>query len=131
MPASDLSTSTAVRSFLEAVEARDIDAVLAHFTVDAIWRNMPHEPAVGHDGIRAMLLPILERSSEVRWDVVTESYAADSAWVERVDRFLIDGTEYAVECNGVFTFDADGRITSLRDYVDLGEWRSRLAAVSF
>jgi len=116
-----------VRGFLDAVEARDVDAVLGFFSVDASWQNVPHPKAVGHDAIRAMLGGILDRSSKVAWDVVSEAYTADRAWLERVDRFWIGGTEYAVRCNGVLEIDAEaGVITELRDYVDLGEWRARL-----
>jgi limonene-1,2-epoxide hydrolase len=131
MSATRPDTSTIIESFLAAVAARDLDAILEHFAAEAVWRNMPHAPAEGHAGIRAMLAPILGRSTDVRWDVVTASYGEQRAWVERVDRFWIDGTEYAVECHGVIDIDpATGLITSLRDYVDLGEWRARLAAVT-
>lgn len=119
-----------IHRFLAAVEARDVDAVLAHFAPDGAWQNVPHPPAVGHDAIRAMLADILERSTAVKWTVVSEAYADDRAWVERVDRFWIDGAEHAVRCNGVFELDTGaGLITELRDYVDLGEWRSRIAGV--
>ncbi|MEM7287046.1 MAG: limonene-1,2-epoxide hydrolase family protein [Actinomycetota bacterium] len=122
------SAAEIVRSFLDAVEARDVDAVVAHFAPDATWQNVPHAPAVGRSGVRTMLAGILGRSERVRWDVVTASYAPGRAWLERVDRFWIDGVEYAVECNGVLEIDEDvGVITQLRDYVDLGEWRARLA----
>ena len=101
--------------------------MLGFFSVDASWQNVPHPKAVGHDAIRAMLGGILDRSSKVAWDVVSEAYTADRAWLERVDRFWIGGTEYAVRCNGVLEIDAEaGVITELRDYVDLGEWRARL-----
>lgn len=74
-----------------------------------------------------MLSPIFERSSAVRWDLATAAYQGNRAWLERVDRFWIDGSEYAVRCNGVLEFDVPkGVITEFRDYVDLGEWRSRL-----
>jgi len=77
-----------------------------------------------------MLEPILLRSDRVQWDIVTESYSQHRAWLERMDRFVIDGTEYAVRCNGVLEFEPDtGLISELRDYVDLAEWRSRLSAV--
>lgn len=122
--------TTVVHSLLRAVADRDVDAVLTCFAADAAWQNVPHPPAEGHEEISAMLGPILARSSEVRWDVVTEAYRDDRAWLERVDRFWIDGSEYAVRCNGVVEFDTDaGVITEWRDYVDLGEWRSRLRAV--
>jgi limonene-1,2-epoxide hydrolase len=117
-----------VQGFLAAIAARDIDAVLSHFSADATWQNVPHPQAVGHAGLAAMLGPILERSSDVRWDIISASYSDDRVWLERIDRFWIDGAEYAVHCNGVFEIDAAaGVITEVRDYVDLGEWRARLA----
>ena len=122
-----MNTPAVVRGFLDAIERRDVDGVLACFAEDAVWQNVPHPPATGHDGLRAMLRPILERSDEVRWDVVTEAYDDRRAWLERVDRFWIDGVEHAVRCNGVVEIDpGSGLITEVRDYVDLGEWRARL-----
>lgn len=89
---------------------------------------MPHPPAVGRNDIAALLGPILRRSQRVRWDVVTASFGEHRGWLERVDRFWIDDTEYAVRCNGVYEVDpVTGLITQWRDYVDLGEWRTRLA----
>ena len=74
-----------------------------------------------------MFHTIVHRSSRIQWDIKTASYGVDRAWLERIDRFWIDGVEYAVECNGVFDFDIDNSIiVSVRDYVDLGEWRERL-----
>lgn len=119
-------------SMLEAVSTRDVDSVVGHFTADATWQNVPHPPAIGREGIADMLMKILRRSERVRWDVISESYAEHRAWLERVDRFWIDGTEHAVRCNGVLEFDsASGLISELRDYVDLGEWRSRVAHIDF
>lgn len=76
-----------VRKFLEAMAARDLDAVLACFAVDATWQNVPHGRSSGHTEIRALLAAIVGRSEKVRWDVVTESYGENRAWLERVDRF--------------------------------------------
>ncbi|MCP4436042.1 MAG: nuclear transport factor 2 family protein [Actinomycetia bacterium] len=123
--------ATAAR-LLDAVADRDVEAVVACFEPDGTWQNVPHSPARGREAIRAMLDPILRRSSQVRWDVVTESYDEHTAWLERVDRFWIDGIEHAVKCNGVLEFDPEtGLIRELRDYVDLGEWRARVAHISF
>ncbi|MFC7659781.1 nuclear transport factor 2 family protein [Pseudonocardia benzenivorans] len=88
---------------------------------------MPHPPVVGPEGVRGLLAPILDRAEYVEWEIVTASFAETRAWLERVDRFRIDGREYAIECNGVVEIDPDsGLITAFRDYVDLGLWRSRL-----
>lgn len=121
-----------IQRFLDAVEARDIVAIGGCLAAEATWQNVPHPPAVGRQAIEAMLAPILSRSTKVQWDIVSAAYSHDQAWLERVDRFWIDGTEYAVRCNGVFDIDPTaGVIAGVRDYVDLGEWRARLAAVDF
>ncbi|GAA0607292.1 hypothetical protein GCM10009547_06530 [Sporichthya brevicatena] len=102
----------------------------ACFAPGATYANMPHPPVVGPAGVAGLLSPILNRSERVRWDLVSASYTADRAWLERVDRFWIDGREYAIECNGVAEIDpAAGLITAFRDYVDLATWRERLGDV--
>jgi limonene-1,2-epoxide hydrolase len=120
----------AVDRFLAAVESCDADAVAECFTERASYANVPHPPAVGRTAIRAMFAPILGRSERVRWDVVSSAYDGDRAWLERVDRFWIDGREYAIECNGVYAVDpASGLLEEVRDYVDLATWRQRLGDV--
>lgn len=123
-------TRETVRRFLAAVHARDPEAAAACFAPDACYANVPHPPVIGPDGVRGLLAPILARSSLVRWDLVSQSYRAGCAWVERVDRFWIDGREYAIECNAVIKVDPGAAvILEFRDYVDLGVWRERLGGV--
>lgn len=114
--------------FLAAVESRDAAAVAACFTADAVFCNVPHDPAVGREAIRAVFRPILDRSSRVRWDVHNVAISGELVFAERTDRFWIDGEEYAVQCNGVIEV-REGLIAELRDYVDLGVWRRRLGDV--
>ncbi len=125
-----MTSEQIVRRFLDAVHSRDPVRVARCFTPDANYANVPHPPASGPAGIQAMFAPILDRAERVRWDVVSEAYGTDRAWLERVDRFWIDGQEYAIECNGVYEVDPGrGLITEVRDYVDLGVWRARLGDV--
>tara|TARA_B110000014_G_C19959395_1_gene496487 strand:- start:126 stop:512 length:387 start_codon:yes stop_codon:yes gene_type:complete len=113
--------------FLTDLATCDIDKIMRNFTADSQWQNVPHTPAVGLSEIRSTFSTIVSRSSQIRWDVVSASFEGSRGWIERVDRFWIDQDEYAVRCNGVFDFDVEsGSILSVRDYVDLGEWRSRL-----
>ena len=115
-------------TFLDSLESCDIDRILQSFTEKSSWQNVPHVPAVGLSEIRAAFESIVQRSSRIQWDVVSSAFEDSRGWIERVDRFWIDGIEYAVRCNGVFDFDVESSsILSVRDYVDLGEWRSRLA----
>jgi limonene-1,2-epoxide hydrolase len=120
----------ALSRFLAAVEARDPDGAAACFADEATYANVPHPPVHGPTGVHHLLAPILGRSTWVRWEIVTASLDPRRCFLERVDRFGIDGREYAVACTAVVEIDPDAdRITAFRDYVDLGEWRARLGDV--
>jgi limonene-1,2-epoxide hydrolase len=117
-----------IAEFLGAVARRDLEAVGLTLDADVRWANVPHPAAVGSRAVLEMLSSVIGRAQRVRWDLVSAAYESDRAHLERVDRFWIGGTEYAARCHGVFVVDpAAGRILEVRDYVDLGEWRSRLA----
>ena len=125
-----MSAREVVERFLAAVGAGDPDGAAACFAPDATYANMPHPPVVGPAGVKALLTPILDRAEYVEWEIVTASFTETRAWLERVDRFRIDGREYAIECNGVVEVDVEaGLITAFRDYVDLQVWRERLGDV--
>lgn len=125
-----MSTRDVIHSFVDAVENRDIDAAAACFTDDAPYQNVPHPSVFGPAGVRTMLTNILSASSQVRWDVVTETYAESRGHLERIDRFVIDGVEYAVSCHAVIEVDeAAGLIRSFRDYADLTPWRTEVVPV--
>lgn len=116
--------------FLAAVHARDAAAAGACFAEHGTYANVPHPPAIGPEGVAALLGPILSRSERVRWDLVTASYTEERAWLERVDRFWIGGREYRVACNGVAEVDpARELITAFRDYADLAPWRAEIGPV--
>tara|TARA_Y100001970_G_scaffold41606_1_gene51556 strand:- start:22277 stop:22669 length:393 start_codon:yes stop_codon:yes gene_type:complete len=117
-----------VESFLQALSEREIGLIMSFFDERSSWQNVPHPPSNGIQEIELMFSPIIRKSSKVQWDILSSAYAENRAWLERVDRFWIAGIEYSVQCNGVFEFDLPrGKIITVRDYVDLGEWRERLA----
>jgi limonene-1,2-epoxide hydrolase len=121
-------TEAAWERLRAALEARDAPGAAACFTPEGTWQNVPHPAAVGRGAIEAMLAPILAASERVVWDVVSASFGDRRAYLERLDRFWIGGREYAVACLGVVEVEVStGLFTRWRDYVDLGEWRARLA----
>lgn len=118
----------AVTRFFAAIERRDLTAVLACLSEDVSYANVPHPSVHGHAGVGGLLGPFLERCNQARWDVVSSAQHGELTFAERIDRFWIDGDEYAIECNGVYRVVHD-RIVEVRDYVDLGVWRARLGDV--
>jgi limonene-1,2-epoxide hydrolase len=117
-----------VMAFIRAVGAQDLDAVAMTLGREVSWSNVPHPATLGRRAVVDMLGAVIGRAERVSWEVVSASYAADRVHLERLDRFWIGGVEYAVACHGVFRVDVpSGQIVEVRDYVDLGEWRSRLS----
>lgn len=124
------STRSLVRVVLDAIESRDLDRVESRLAADASWQNVPHPAAVGRAGVIAMFERILPLCERVDWEIVSEAYGPGVAWLERIDHFWIDGERHSVACNGVFRVDTSaGVLRSVRDYVDLGEWRGRIVPV--
>jgi limonene-1,2-epoxide hydrolase len=115
-----------VAALLSAIESRDLRTIGRCLSPQARWQNVPHLAAQGRGAVVEFLAGILTWADEVRWDIVDACYDEHRAWVERVDRFLLDGDWYDVRCNGVIEFDATGLVLEVRDYVDLGEWRDRV-----
>ena len=117
-----------VESFLNTLPSMEMDKIMSFFDDRSSWQNVPHPQATGSEEIAEMFRPIITKSSSVRSDLINAVYESEKAWLERIDRFWIDDVEYSVQCNGVFELDTvNGIILSVRDYVDLGEWRDRLA----
>jgi limonene-1,2-epoxide hydrolase len=128
-PPSVAAAQAAVTGLLTAIESRDLRAIRRTLSENVTWQNVPHPAARGRDAVISHLANIITWSDEVRWEIVSASYGERHAWVERIDRFLLDHTWYAVQCNGVIEVDNTGLVTGVRDYVDLGEWRSRVQPV--
>ena len=121
-------TREAIETLLEAIESRDLRSVRRALHPTASWQNVPHPAAEGREAVIALLDGILCFSERVQWDVLRTSVDGTSASVERVDRFWLQGDEYAVACHGIFSVDIATRtVISVRDYVDVGEWQQRVS----
>jgi len=123
-------TRQTIEQLLSAIESRDLRAVERYLHPDAVWQNVPHPPALGRHAVTELLANVLCWSDQVRWDILSSAVIGETGWYERVDRFWMAGEEHAVHCNGVFEVDTGAQtVRSVRDYVDLGEWRSRIEPV--
>ena len=123
------TAQAAVTELLRAIESRDLRAVGRALSPAASWQNVPHPVVVGREHVVALLSGVLTWADEVRWEIVSASYDERRAWLERVDRFRLDGEWFDVRCNGVIEVDDSGLVCEVRDYVDLGEWRERVQPV--
>ena len=122
-----MSHSDLVHAFIGAWEARDVEAIIARMTPDAVYHNIGLPQAVGHDAIRAFLAPFLAGASKVEWTVhqIAET-AAGVVLTERTDVFAMGDKTISIPVMGVFEF-RDGLISAWRDYFDVPGFQAQMA----
>ena len=115
-----------VRSFCGAWAALDIDAIVGYFHDDAVYHNIPVDPVVGAEDIRAMITGFTAGWDRVEFEVLHIVADGDVVLTERVDRFV--SAERTVSLPVMGTFEVDGgRIRAWRDYFDLNQFMTQLA----
>ncbi|HUI04467.1 MAG TPA: limonene-1,2-epoxide hydrolase family protein [Acidimicrobiales bacterium] len=115
-----------VTSFCAAWSTLDIDRIMGLLAEDAVYHNIPVDPVVGHEAIRATIVGFTAGWDSVAFDV--RHAVADGAVVltERVDRFVSAERTVSLPVMGTFEV-SDGLITAWRDYFDLNQFMSQLS----
>ncbi|NQV22637.1 MAG: nuclear transport factor 2 family protein [Rhodospirillales bacterium] len=121
-PTTESRNESVVRDFIAAWENKDANAIMAAFSPDIVWHNMPMAPIQGLEPIKALVEPFLAASDVVEWKVLRLQGAGDRVYTERVDCFEIGGNRIEVPVAGVFEMDADGKVAAWRDYFDMQTW---------
>jgi limonene-1,2-epoxide hydrolase len=121
------SPTAVVQRFCDAIAVGDLDAVIAFFTADAVYHNIPLDPVVGPDAIRATLEGFTGAVESLEFRMVNQSVAGRTVLTERVDVFRFpDGHEIALPVMGAFEITDDGKIAGWRDYFDMNQFMSQL-----
>ncbi len=96
-----------------------------YFTDDAVYHNIPVDPAVGHDAILGLLNMFLTPVERVEFRVVNIAVAGNTVLTERVDVFHLPNGVVELPVMGTFEVRA-GKIAAWRDYFDLNQYMSQL-----
>ncbi len=110
-----------VRAFCDAWSRRDPEEIAGWFTDDAVYHNIPMEPAKGRDNILNLLRFILAPAQKVEFEIRGVAAAGDTVFTERIDRFEMNGKQVELPVAGVFEVEGD-KIRAWRDYFDLATW---------
>ena len=115
-----------VTAFMNEFDAEhpDAEALIAYFTEDAVYHNMPMEPAVGIEAVGEALKGVSQMTSR-GWEILHQAANGDVVLNERVDRFLMGDKEVAVLVCGVFEV-RDGKIARWRDYFDMASFQAQM-----
>jgi limonene-1,2-epoxide hydrolase len=114
-----------VRDFCDTWGTGDLDALMAFFTPDAVYHNIPVDPVVGVDAIRATIAGFTTGVESVVFETNAIAAAGDVVLTERVDVFTFPNGRIALPVMGTFEVK-DGKIAAWRDYFDMNQFVSQL-----
>ncbi len=103
----------------------DLDRLLAYFTDDAVYHNIPIDPVQGHDAIRAVFEMFAGTAKKIEFRVRNIVADGDIVLTERVDVFVMPNATVELPVSGTFEV-RDGKIAAWRDYFDLNQYMTQL-----
>ena len=111
-----------VDRFLATWPRGDVDEWLVFFSAEAIYHNVPLEPAVGTDAIRAHMCEFLGfMDGGIRPEVHHQLGNGALVMNERTDHYEAKGQARSLSICGVFEVE-DGLIKRWREYFDLSRF---------
>jgi limonene-1,2-epoxide hydrolase len=99
------------------------------FADDAVYHNMPVDPAVGREAILGLLNMFVTPAERVEFRVRNIVGNGDTVLTERVDVFHLPNATIELPVMGAFEVK-NGKITAWRDYFDLNQYMSQLQGAS-
>ena len=109
-----------IRRFCAAWATGDIAQIVAFFTDDAVYHNMPIQPIQGKDAIKGVIEQFMAPFERAEFEVTHIAGVGDVVLTERIDRFF-GAKPVALPVMGTFEV-RDGKIAAWRDYFDLAAW---------
>jgi limonene-1,2-epoxide hydrolase len=116
-----------VTEFCNAWPRKNVDELLGFFTDDAVYHNIPVEPAKGKDAIRGVINMFLPMAKSVHFKVLKSASAGNVVFNERVDVFdLGNGKTISLPVAGVFEVTGN-KISAWRDYFDMQMYTKQMS----
>ncbi len=110
-----------IEDFCQAWSRLDPEELASYFSDDGIYHNMPAAPVQGRQEITNFIRGFAGSWTKTDWDILNLAEVGDVVIAERLDRTQAGDKSVDLPCTGVFTI-RDGKITSWRDYFDLGTY---------
>lgn len=114
-----------VNDFCKAWSRMNVDELLGFMTDDAVYHNIPMEPAKGKAAIRETINGFLKMAQAFELKILKSAAAGDVVLNERMDYIQVGAKRVEVPVCGVFELRA-GKISAWRDYFDLGTWQRQI-----
>ena len=116
-----------VSEFCNAWPRKNLEEILGFFTEDAVYHNIPMEPARGKAAIKAVINTFLPMAKSLQFKVLHSAGAGNVVFNERVDIFdLGGGKTISLPVAGVFEVSG-GKIAAWRDYFDMAMYTKQMS----
>ncbi|MFZ6002640.1 MAG: limonene-1,2-epoxide hydrolase family protein [Actinomycetota bacterium] len=116
-----------VSRFCATWASGDIDALIAFFTDDAVYHNIPLDPVVGPAQIRATIEGFTGGVEAIEFRVDAIAAQGSTVLTERLDVFRFTNGTIELPVMGAFEV-VDGKIAAWRDYFDMQQFMSQMPA---
>jgi limonene-1,2-epoxide hydrolase len=108
-----------VADFCQAWSRMKLDEILGFMSDDAVYHNIPMQPAKGKAAIRAVVEGFLKMADAIEFRVLHTASSGKVVMNERVDSFVYKGGKKgSIPVVGVFEVNG-GKVTAWRDYFDM------------
>jgi limonene-1,2-epoxide hydrolase len=116
-----------VTDFCNAWPRKNIEELLAFFTDDAVYHNIPLESAKGKDAIRGVINTFLPMARSLHFKVLNSAGNGNTVFNERIDIFdLGNGKTISLPVAGVFEVTGS-KISAWRDYFDMAMYTKQMS----
>ncbi len=115
------SPESIVRDFCAAWERVNVEELLTFLAPDAVYHNIPIDPLVGHEAIRAMMTMFTTDVTKIEFRMLHLAVSGDIVLTERLDVFHKQGSLIELPVMGTFEI-RNGKIVAWRDYFDLNQY---------
>ncbi|MEX2292141.1 MAG: limonene-1,2-epoxide hydrolase family protein [Acidimicrobiales bacterium] len=114
-----------VQRFCATWATGDVAAIVAFFTEDAVYHNIPLAPVVGPEQIRLTIEGFTGGVDSIEFRVDAIAANGSTVLTERVDIFEFPTGRIALPVMGTFEV-TDGQISAWRDYFDMNQFMSQM-----
>ncbi len=115
-----------VNEFCNAWPRKNVEELLGFFSDDAVYHNIPMEPARGKAAIKAVINSFLPMSKSIEFKILHTVSAGNVVMNERVDMFDTGTKKISLPVAGVFEVK-DGKISAWRDYFDMQMYAKQMS----
>lgn len=111
------ATKAVVHAFYDAMNARDLDAILALYTDDASTWVLGEGPYAGRNPVSRALMGSFLEMSDLRFTIVSMIAEGDRAAIELESEGKLGGKAYRNRYHNLIVV-RDGRVAELKEYFD-------------